>query len=485
MSVFRLAKVVSALPGTLTADTLYLVRAGTGFDFYVSDSTGTVAHALNSAGAHTHNVSELGDVNLTALADGEILAWDAANTQWVNTTASGSGPHTHLKADITDFNDADYAAASHTHTKSEVTDFPTVVPQAEAEAGTATTERIWTAQRVAQAIAALASGGGGGSGIAYATGTTAERPAAPTVPTLYYNTEIVGLELYYPEISTWEMISTFAQQVDTTSDSGQVAFTAPGTHTWICPANVYQVCGVCVGGGGGGLQTSSGGGGGAGGGLGWRNAISVVPGQSYTVQVGDGGIANATAGNETHGGDSFFISAGTVAGFGGKSATFVDEVRAGGGFFHGGSGGGGQGGNSAVKGSGNYASGGGGAGGYSGSGGQGASAFGKGTNGTGGAAAGGSGSSSTGRAAGSGGGVGLFGEGASGVSTGTQNSGYGYPGGGGSGGVTPAFHDAGGVYGGGGGGSDNTLFIKGGGFGAVRLIWGPGRAFPSTNTGDV
>lgn len=38
---------------------------------------------------------------------------------------------------------------------------PDVVPQAEAEAGTATTERIWTAQRVGQAIAALASGGGG------------------------------------------------------------------------------------------------------------------------------------------------------------------------------------------------------------------------------------------------------------------------------------------------------------------------------------
>jgi len=36
---------------------------------------------------------------------------------------------------------------------------PDVVSQAEAEAGTATTERIWTAQRVSQAIAALSSGG--------------------------------------------------------------------------------------------------------------------------------------------------------------------------------------------------------------------------------------------------------------------------------------------------------------------------------------
>ena len=40
---------------------------------------------------------------------------------------------------------------------------PDVVPQSEAEAGIATTERIWTAQRVKQAIDALAPSGGGGS----------------------------------------------------------------------------------------------------------------------------------------------------------------------------------------------------------------------------------------------------------------------------------------------------------------------------------
>ncbi len=41
---------------------------------------------------------------------------------------------------------------------------PTVVSQVDAEAGTATDERIWTAQRVAQAIAALESGGSAFSG---------------------------------------------------------------------------------------------------------------------------------------------------------------------------------------------------------------------------------------------------------------------------------------------------------------------------------
>lgn len=44
---------------------------------------------------------------------------------------------------------------------SNITGQPAVVGQAEAEAGVATTERIWTAQRVSQAIAALAPAGGG------------------------------------------------------------------------------------------------------------------------------------------------------------------------------------------------------------------------------------------------------------------------------------------------------------------------------------
>lgn len=49
MGQFRANKVVSALPGTLDPDTLYLVRTGAGFDFYCSDATGGVAHKLNSS----------------------------------------------------------------------------------------------------------------------------------------------------------------------------------------------------------------------------------------------------------------------------------------------------------------------------------------------------------------------------------------------------------------------------------------------------
>jgi hypothetical protein len=46
----------------------------------------------------------------------------------------------------------------------------------------------------------------------------------------------------------------------------------------------------------------------------------------------------------------------------------------------------------------------------------------------------------------------------------------------------------GGLYGGGGGGvmdnSDNEV-TGSGASGAVRIIWGAGRSFPSTNTADV
>jgi hypothetical protein len=40
------------------------------------------------------------------------------------------------------------------------------------------------------------------------------------------------------------------------------------------------------------------------------------------------------------------------------------------------------------------------------------------------------------------------------------------------------------LYGGGGGGATSGASRAGGG-GAVRIIWGTGRAFPSTNTGNV
>ena len=151
-----------------------------------------------------------------------------------------------------------------------------------------------------------------------------------------------------------------------------------------------------------------------------------------------------------------------------------------------------------------YGGGGGGAGGYAGNGGNGGSAGSRGaepTNGNGGGGGGGGANRGGGGAGGPGGGGGVLGQGANGVA-GTQSLGAnGIPGGAGSGGV-------GRKYGGGAVGASGSYTANQGGAlayknnvpvtpgqvvsisiagtnGAVRIIWGPGRAFPSTNTGNV
>lgn len=47
MGVIRFKKVIANLPAQLEPDTVYAVRTGAGFDLYISDATGSVAHALN------------------------------------------------------------------------------------------------------------------------------------------------------------------------------------------------------------------------------------------------------------------------------------------------------------------------------------------------------------------------------------------------------------------------------------------------------
>lgn len=59
MTEFRAQKVVSSLPVTLQANTLYFVRVGNGFDLYCSDQTGTIAHKLNDGDAPIQRESVL------------------------------------------------------------------------------------------------------------------------------------------------------------------------------------------------------------------------------------------------------------------------------------------------------------------------------------------------------------------------------------------------------------------------------------------
>lgn len=261
--------------------------------------------------------------------------------------------------------------------------------------------------------------------------------------------------------------------------SGSNLYLFPGTYTWICPAGVTSVSALCIGGGaGGGAGGYNAGGGGA---LAYRNNISVTPGSSYTLRVGNPGAGSPGVGYGpgTSGENSYF--------YGGASS--AQRAEAGGGNGNGTGGGviSGSGGNGGNGGNGQGA-GGGGAGGYSGSGGTGGNQqeYGQGATVPGGGGSGGGGGVifCFNLSAGAGGGfVGVIGQGASGVSPppGTTDSGsfarFYIGGGGGSGGYNftpcPCCPCAGAF-----------VYTNGadGRFGAVRIIWpGNTRTFPSTN----
>jgi len=276
---------------------------------------------------------------------------------------------------------------------------------------------------------------------------------------------------------------------------GQEEYTTPGSYTFTVPVGVTEVSAVCIGAGGGGaggIDGANGGGGGGGGGLAY-GLFATTPGENLTVQVGTGGTRGTSAfQNGGAGGDSYIRRGGTtlLQGSGGSGGS-----SSGGGNNPGGSGGGRSGaalqggGNGGTGGTGQPFGGGGGAGagGYSGNGGsQGAGYTSNGNPGAGGG--GGSGANTNSITAGGGGGVGILGEGSSG-------SGGSYEGGGGGGGSGGANGTSGlgansggqgGAYGGGGGGAYDGTNADGaiGAGGAVRIIYGPDRSYPSTNVAD-
>ena len=319
----------------------------------------------------------------------------------------------------------------------------------------------------------------------------------------------------------------------TSSGSGLTSITLNADSTgytaqWTCPPNIYSVSVVCVGGGGGGggasgfnyqgLNYSAAAGGGGGGGLSWSSTIAVVPGRSYTIQAGRGGVSGTcvsgnsggTAGGT--GGTSYFNDTSTLYANGGTGGGVADgrgiltndqvgsAGGAGGGYGGTSSSGGGTGGAASGGAGTNAGTGsakanpgaGGGAGGYTGAGGQARSLQTRyvgvpqsrdgGTAGAGGGGGGGGGDINSGGftqgisgGAYSGGGVGILGQGPNGDVGGfgaAQSSG-----GGGSYGTTvTSAWAAGGVYGGGAPGGIGGSAIRGngtvpGGIGAIRIIW--------------
>jgi hypothetical protein len=261
------------------------------------------------------------------------------------------------------------------------------------------------------------------------------------------------------------------------------AYITPGTYSWVAPAGVTSVSVVAIGSGNR-----------SGGGLGYKNNISVTPGNSYSVVVSDvGGTA------------SYFCRSPLVSGVSGQPCAGGGYVGDGGGY-------------GGTKGSG-YHGGGGGAGGYSGNGGAGGPQYGvagcDGAIGSGAAAGGSGGGIGYNRQTGSGGGggTGICGRGAYGFggSTATcfsfccngQYKAYGYSKGGGAGsggqgggGMITLYNYStsqmsvqtcqfrGGNYGGG-RGSTTCYGTPTGGTGAVRIVWpGNTRQFPTTCVGS-
>jgi hypothetical protein len=279
--------------------------------------------------------------------------------------------------------------------------------------------------------------------------------------------------------------------------TGQQAYTTPGTYTFIVPPGVVSISALVIGGGGSGASAGRGRGGQGGGGAGltYGNNISVTPGESLTVVVGAGGAA--VSGGDTVqtaglGGQISTISRGSTVlirannGPNGNPATSSSYTSAGGigrlGTSWTGGGNGGRGYALFPGSTTSTAGGGGGAGGYLGNGAD------AGTFPAAGSGAGGGGNWTNAFIGnvqgGGGGGVGIYGSGYTSATRSGNNAASGS--GGTSTNVTQIRYEV--NYGGGGGGAGNTrsswLSLPGGG-GAARIIWGPNRAYPSTNTGDL
>lgn len=300
------------------------------------------------------------------------------------------------------------------------------------------------------------------SGLAFdsSTGTISGAPSLVNPNTVY---TVTATDTIQTGSKTFQLMVTVV---------GASLLTA-GTTSWTAPTGVTSVSVLVVGAGGYNASDTQGTGGGGGGALAYKNNITVVPGNSYTVIAG-------IYGNPGPGGSSSFTAGfGTItAGGGGGATTFNSSARSGaaGGQPSGTYDAGFAGGNGGSYTSGQGYGGGGGAAGYTGAGGNGGSNNGAGSAASTDSGGGGGGGSGSGQNGTKGGGVGLLGKGA----TGTGGSAGANDGGSGSGGAS-------GYLGYGGGGTGwNGGFSQRGGLGAVRIIW-PGhlRVFPSTMAGDL
>jgi hypothetical protein len=257
--------------------------------------------------------------------------------------------------------------------------------------------------------------------------------------------------------------AVFQNQRSFIAAPGQNQYCSPGTYSWIAPTGITKVSIVTIGrggcGGNGYRGPCLGGGGGGGGGLAYKNCVTVSPGTSYPFVVG-----NTTT------------ALGLTANKGGNGAAGPNGSKGVGGTASGGSvnytGGDGKDSAAAFPPCAYWGGAGGGSAGYTGAG-----LVGTGNTTGGNSGDGNLGGTSGGRGAGGGGGTSLIGSGTAVPKPEDRNQ---------QGGPGACF---GGGGGGGPGGNDYIPFggsVIGGpaGSAGIRVLWGPGRAYPNTCTGN-
>jgi len=296
----------------------------------------------------------------------------------------------------------------------------------------------------------------------------------------------------YPSSGLWDVADNYIKNNIIPEDTGEIQYITPGTYTFTVPATgISSVSVVCVGAGGGGLYYSSYSSsysyrmnGGGGGGLVYVPALAVTPGQSFSITVGAGGQSGSYSTGSTIGGASVF---GAMSAGGGYPGRYNSSIS-GGSFVTGYLGASGRSGGWAVgspQSSGYGPAGGGGAAGYTSNGGYGWNRNPSGRPATYvGDGGGGGGWTTSYFKSFAGGGVGMFGAGANGVQGEANVQALGGSGGTAASGGAGTTDQLPGLYGGGGGGNSSSYSgtAGDGGQGVVRVIFGTGRAFPSTNT---
>lgn len=80
MPNFKADKVIASVPTALVANSLYVVRAGAGFDLYCADNSGSIAHRLNNERVHLKLGSNFGTASTSLVAVTGLSYTLSANT---------------------------------------------------------------------------------------------------------------------------------------------------------------------------------------------------------------------------------------------------------------------------------------------------------------------------------------------------------------------------------------------------------------------